>query len=358
MDPLKQAQKAGRPTVVLLGAGRTGRGFLARLLLDQTSLVFIDWDADLVGRLRSAGRYAIRFYDGSRSVIVGDYAAHTTEDPACAAILRSCAAVFVSVGGENTAAAGEWLRDRLAPGTCVVICENAPLPARLLEGDLARTAASGAVFCTTVAADGLDLLSEAYPVLYVDAKGMPETIRQLTGIRVADDFPVLMHRKIYTYNAASGIIAYLGARKGFRVYADAANDPEIAAGLTAFYREINQAVCLEYRIPIEEQQAFAELSRQKFQNRAIIDSIERNAADPARKLAPDERIIAPARLIRRHGGRAAILQRTAAAALRYMGIHSADGAADALGKICRLKSDDPLFQEIMACFLEDLRADS
>lgn len=157
-----------------------------------------------------------------------------------------------------------------------------------------------------------------------------------------------MIRKIYTYNAASAVIAYLGAKKGYCEYPDAANDAEIARELDSFYAEINCAICAEYGIDPREQAEFAELSRRKFQNRAIKDSVERNAANPARKLSAGERIIAPARLILKHGGSADALVKTAAAAIEYMGAKDAREAERALTDICGINMNESIFGKIMS----------
>lgn len=73
-----------------------------------------------------------------------------------------------------------------------------------------------------------------------------------------------MLRKIYTYNASSAIIAYLGAEKGIQSYAQAACDSDIARELDLFYAQINRALCLEYSIAPAEQQQFSLNARKKF----------------------------------------------------------------------------------------------
>ena len=336
--------------IVILGAGRTGRGFIARLLHKDARLIFIDSDLALVRRLNEAGAYVVRYFDGAPERIIGGYVAYHTDDPACRAAIEASAAVFVSVRGENTGAAGVWLAERGCP-PCIVVCENAVDPAALLGGSLSGTAASAAVFCTTVEDGPLDIYSERYPQLHVSAHGLSADIAALDGIAVEDSFDVLMRRKIYTYNAASCIIAYLGALRGIESYADAANDPDIAAELDLFYVAINAAICAEFGIEGDRQRVFAAMSKEKFQNRAIADSVARNAASPARKLSPEERIIASARLIARHGGDTGPLTKTAAAALVYMGVKTQKEAGDALTQICMLGAEDPLYHGIMDEFI-------
>jgi len=161
-----------------------------------------------------------------------------------------------------------------------------------------------------------------------------------------------MKRKLYTYNAASGIIAYLGAAAGHADYAAAANDPRIERALDRFYAAINEAVCAEYGVDRREQAEFAAASKRKFQNRAIVDTIGRNAASPERKLGATERIVAPMRLIAAHGGDASVLYDTAAAALRYAGAGTRAQAVEILGRSSGLEPGDRQFQAIVHRFGE------
>ena len=67
------------------------------------------------------------------------------------------------------------------------------------------------------------------------------------------------------------------------------------------------------RFPVRKernQEEFAKLSRDKFLNRTIVDSIERNAHDPLRKIGPNERIMGPLRLILQEGGDGSVLEKT------------------------------------------------
>ena len=51
--------------VVILGAGKSGRGFIARLLYKEAVITFIDSDQDLVKRLNEEKGFSVRYFDGS-----------------------------------------------------------------------------------------------------------------------------------------------------------------------------------------------------------------------------------------------------------------------------------------------------
>jgi len=207
------------------------------------------------------------------------------------------------------------------------------------------------VFCTTVTDGPLDILSESYPSLHASACAASGVLARLKGFVVEPDFNTLMARKIYTYNAASGIIAYLGAAMGIESYPEAANHPAIERELDEFYREVNAAICAEFGVERFAQEQFAAFSKKKFQNRAIHDSVERNAGSPLRKLGAGERIIAPARLIQRHGGAAQPLIKAAAAALHYLGA-TEESAGEVLTKTSGLNPGEPMYRAILEAFLK------
>lgn len=333
--------------VGIIGAGQTGRGFIPRLLAGQAEFTFADKNAELVEKLNAAQGYEVRFFGGKReSVHIKDYRAYTLENAADA--LKDCDLIFISVRAENTPEAGKWLKENvgLKPLVC---CENAPRPAALVES-AGLQAASGAIFCTTVKTDTMDIESEDFPALYVSAENLPDALRNLDGFRSVDDFDLLMQRKLYTYNAASGIIAYLGAKKGYEDYAAAANDPEIDGKLDLFYGEINRAICASYGVEEQAQDEFAKLSKTKFQNRAIVDNVARNAASPMRKLGANERIMEPMRLIEKNGGDASVLYETAAAALRYAGAATLEDAQKLLMEAAGVAPDEKRALEILKAF--------
>lgn len=336
----------------IIGAGQTGRGFIARLLANDFHIVFADRDEALIDRLNAAGGFDIDFFGGVReSLTISGYEAHTMQDAAQA--LRDCEAVLIAVRAENTRAVGEWMVQSGLADMPVVACENAVSPAALLDGTGLR-AASGAIFCTTVNDEGLGIGSENYPHLFVSRDNMPACLEGLDTIMPVDDFGMLMKRKLYTYNAASGIIAFMGQAMGYDSYPDAANDPRIDRALDEFYGEVNRAICAEFGVGAQEQAEFALLSKRKFQNRAILDTIARNAASPLRKLGSQERVMEPMRLILAHGGDAGVLMHTAACALRYAGATTEDEARALLIKAAGLAPDDVRLAGVLAAFEEVL----
>ncbi len=309
---------------VILGAGKTGRGFIARLLHQAgVAVTLVDKNQQLVNQIRTQGGYTVHFFAQCAPPVVLENPPiyHTTESEAQAAIAQADI-LFVSVGPENLGEVAQML-ERLFTGhpTEVVLCENAVNPSYILRGRLhpAVSITEGAIFCTTIEAPGdtPDILSENYPALLYNPQGIHQKIGDIPGFVADPQFEVLLKRKIYTYNAASAFACYLGYLRGYDKLGDAANDPAILEILKDFYTAINAAICKEYHIPPEQQARFARLSLEKFTNKEIVDSIHRNCRSPQRKLSSTERIAYPMQLLLKHGGSCTGLCLVAAAALQF-----------------------------------------
>lgn len=342
--------------VVIIGAGKTGRGFIGRLAAEaKCDILFVDSNRELVDKLNSAGSFEVSFFGGVReNVKVSSYQAFTWED----ADLTGSELIFVSVGGQNLEAVGAMLKAKLPENEhhYIITCENASSPAEKLYKYIGRsdvTVSEATVFCTTIDENEVDIASEDYPYLQCDRDRLNGYVPFIPAVKPVGEFGNFLTRKLYTYNAASCVIAYLGAIKGYEVYSDAGNDPEILALLDKNYEESNRAMCLEFGYTPEDQAEFALLSRKKFTSTAIRDTVDRNARDVARKMAPGERIIGILQLVLKHGGDASVLEQTAAAALLYKADpkwekQKSESSYESILKDFCLISDEALVKRIMA----------
>lgn len=307
--------------IAVVGAGKTGRGFIGRLLSEANrEILFIDKDEQLVHSLNEQGSFEVHFFGNCRPThVVSGYKAVTWAD----ADLTDIDLILVSVGGMNLPDVGAQLARLMQDGKKrrIITAENASKPAKkLLDviGEDKAMAAESTVFCTTIEDGGLDIASENYPYLQCDAQPLGGDFDpQVAGIRPIDNFGNFLTRKLYTYNAASCVIAYLGYIKGYTDYGEAANDPEILELLDRNYAATNEVLCKVFGYTVEDQREFAALSKQKFCDRTIVDTVARNAREPQRKLQHGERVVGPLQLLVEHGADAEVLIHTAAAMLLY-----------------------------------------
>lgn len=353
--------------VVVVGAGKTGRGFLGRLLKEAgREILFIDRDQKLVDALNEAGSFTVHFFgDGREPLRVDHFQAAAWEN----ASFEDAELILVSVGGQNLPDVGKSMAGLLEESQhyTVITCENASHPSALLKAAVGKSNISvseATVFCTTIEGEGLDIRSEDYPCLQCDEdllEGYEPGIRQ---IRPFPRFSNFLTRKLYTYNAASCVIAYLGWIKGYENYGDAANDEEILALLDQNYQATNRALCREFGYDEGDQEEFALLSRKKFCDRTIEDTIARNARDPRRKLAAGERIIGSVRLLRKYGEDASVMEKTAAAAILYAASpeelrtkkQAEKNSGQILEEICEIRPDEAIYTDIMKYISEIISA--
>lgn len=341
--------------ITIIGAGKTGRGFIARLLKEH-QITFIDKNKQLVDELNQKGSFSISYFGGAKAdETIANYKAYTWED--VKEIKDSI--IFVSVGGANLTDVGKELNKYLNKDQKIIVCENASKPQETLYNAIGIEGleiAESTIFCTTIEKSGLDISSEWYPYLQFNADSFKRgDMVNLDGIKPIKNFGNFLTRKLYTYNSASCIIAYLGYLKGYSVYSDAGNDPEILKLLDHNYEIINECMCLEYGYEKNDQKEFALLSRNKFTDRTIVDTIQRNAREPQRKITASERVVGPLMLERKYNKDSSILEKTLAAMLLYTpavedkwnAMLEEKGKEGILKELCQIEPSSELGQRIL-----------
>ena len=340
--------------VTIIGAGKTGRGFLARLIKDEADITFIDSNEELIKKLKNSS-FKIDFFSNKwPSITISNFKAYSWDE------IKEINAdlILVSVGGTNLPAVGNELKKYIKSGQKIIVAENASKPAKKLFdaiGIEGISIAESTVFCTTINGDGLNIQSECYPYLQYNNKSLNNVslgLKNLKGINNFDDF---LDRKLFTYNSAACIIAYLGQLKGFTDFGAAANDPEILSMLDKNYALVNEAMCKKYGYDKEDQKEFALLSRNKFTDRTIIDSVARNGREPQRKITRNERIVGIMMLLNEYQLDTTILEKTLAGALLFTSdsdaeweeIKKANSYAEILTKYCEIPETNSIFNRVL-----------
>lgn len=341
--------------ITIIGAGKTGRGFIGRLLAeDGIEFSLIDSDASLVDELNKKA-FEVSFFGNVREKIkVDSYKAYTWED----ASFDDTELIFVSVGGTNLIDVGAALKNRLDSDKkyYIITCENCSNPAGRLKAAIGMEnvcVSEATVFCTTIENGDIDISSENYPYLQCNADLLCGYIPPVSGVKPVNEFGNFLTRKLFTYNAASCVIAYLGWYMGYTDYAEAANDEKILELLDKNHEVTNKVLCREFGYDEKDQEEFALLSKKKFCDKTITDTVARNAREPQRKLGADERIIGPMKLIYKYGENPEVLIKTAAAALMYNDgdewrrIKAEKSVEQILEGICGLNKEDYLYGRIL-----------
>ena len=154
--------------IAVVGAGKTGRGFIGRLLAeDGCEFLLIDKQEELVQKLNEKKSFQVHFFGNQREPqVVTNYQAVTWEN----ADLSDVELIFVSVGGTNLPDVGKELKKWCSDGKkrYIITGENATKPAKTLLDAIGEANTAGAeatVFCTTIEDGELDIASENYPYL-------------------------------------------------------------------------------------------------------------------------------------------------------------------------------------------------
>jgi mannitol-1-phosphate 5-dehydrogenase len=334
---------------VVFGAGKIARGFIAHLLsLSHEDFVFVEKVRELADLINARKQYGINVLGAAeKNMLISDVRAlsYADADEISSAIAKA-SILFTAVGGKNLAEIVPFLVKGLTARfevgndetVNIITCENWNQPAALLRKEImlslnsryhdrfdALVGIAEAVVmrsaieagCEALKADPLTVNVQDYWVLPVDASGIRGKLPEIKGIMPIEAFEGFLERKFYTYNAANGTVSYLGYLRGHSLISDAAADLEILEILSGVYLETGAALAKKFNLKLEDQLTFGKTSLAKLQDRTIVDSIERNARDPIRKLSPQDRLIGPARLVLEHGGLPVCLSLAIAAAIHY-----------------------------------------
>lgn len=313
---------------LIIGAGGSGRGFIARLLsMDGCHVDFMDCREELISELNARGSYTIHVGEHRTPYVVSGYRAAHAEDPWALELAAQADYIFVCVGLQNNRALAPFFLElaKTKPQAKIIVCENGLEPRRELRDALAGTPAAGmqitqgVIFCTSIEEKKgeLSILSQQYDSLPYD---VGEALFELPfeHFTPVNDFACLMRQKIFTYNCISACIAYLGYLKGYTDYGEAARDGDVFAMCQKLRESLDQVVALELGIDRAAQTAFSQGAVDKFTSRAISDTILKNARSVTRKISPDERLMGPLALYLRFGLAPNVLCLIIAAALIYL----------------------------------------
>lgn len=332
---------------VIFGAGKIARGFIGHLLyLSNIPFVFVEKADGLADLLNEKGEYTVNVLGSSdkNCVVKGAKCLKYTEKEKIMDAIAEADTVFNAVGGKNLQEIIPFLTGgierKAQKGGKInfITCENWKKPADILrEGITAQISEEARTYFETqvgiteavILRSGIDATAQQkekdplwvnvqnYWQLHVDASRLAGALPDILGLHLIDEFGGFLERKFYTYNAANGTASFAGALLGYTVLSDAANDERIVKLLEGVYAETSAALCEKYGFTKEDQYEFTRGSLNKLQNRVIVDTLERNARDPLRKLGPDDRLVGSARMVESFGIRPEALAVGIAAAIYY-----------------------------------------
>jgi mannitol-1-phosphate 5-dehydrogenase len=377
--------------IVILGAGKIGRGFIADIFQKSGyKIAFIDSNAALIEQMNLNGKYTLFNVPGlgeeEKKVITGFEAYHiddiktieTLEEVDLAAVC-----LFPAAFDDTAELLAKVARKRYGKKMkCldVLVCANMFRPAHLLREKVIEClkndeeAQSFISFIETiviriaidpkpemVADDPLVVQTNGYPWLYVEQDAFMNTLPKCDQIAPSSNMLAEETRKIYTYNMTHAVLAYVGLSKGLVTVHDALNDSQVRRIADGALEEISTGLQLEFGFTADEMKQWNSNVIKNFSNPLLIDRLDRVGFDPIRKLQRDDRLTGAALLCRKNGVYPIFLASAIAYGLKYCNeldpssltiakTIEDDSLSAAIEKFCGLKYEKDLIALISDCF--------
>jgi mannitol-1-phosphate 5-dehydrogenase len=380
-------------TIVVWGAGRIGRGFVADLF-DAAGyrIVLVDQSVELIEALNAAARYTVvRAENAQRrhdQVISGYRALATTQTREISDEILQAGILSVAVFPKDFPAVIQGLRRGLERRSAekpeapldILMATNLPSAAHRFRELLLNALPSelqtyaeqriGVVDMLVIRMvpdppaqerlrDPLLVWTNGMAELPVDRNAFKGEIPSLPGLRLVADMRAEETRKLYTYNMAHAALAYLGALRGHVLTVDCLADQVVRAEAENALDEIGRALQAEYGFTPAEMSRWNAGVLQQTDNPTLGDTVARHGADSRRKLKRTDRLVGPALLARKHGIAPRHLARAIAAGFLYR--DPADpgalfvqervallGLAAAVRELCELADDEADLIEMIA----------
>ncbi len=375
--------------VLIFGAGRIGRGFIAHLFYRSGyKLWFVDSSKEAVELLNKEKQYRIDIAKEGKDLteyIKVERSFSLDDKKKISDVIRNIDIMAMCVGASNIEKAAGFIKDILIESKRkkilnLIICENANNPAKkirnimlqnadpefekfvmtklgLVETQVLRTGMSAKE--EVLIKEPLALRMQDWWTLPLDKDAFIGEIPEVKGFSPKTNFSNELLRKIYTFNGTNGPISYIGWANGYKIL------HESALAFPRFFREIQEesayGLIKEFGFDEKEHREFMALAMKKYTDPALNDQIERNANDSKRKLCKEERLVGPALLCLKHGRMPYAYVKAIAAAYYYSGSNDAGtkevmeavvqiGIREAIKKISSIDESCELFNLIIESF--------
>ena len=400
----------GKKELVLIGAGKIGRGYMADIFNRAGyQLTFLEYSDGLVKALNDQGYYTVFMVhkvetDGPQmeKFRISGYKAYCTETERadCLGALAHTNYATIHVYPGACEAIGHMLGDAIKQRVAekneetldIFLCVNFQGPAKIFK-DYAKERLTteeerryleekvGFVETMIYRLGGTptpEMLAEDPLCVYAgDTTDWPVDKDAFKGdppegvtMNMMDNFQARLVHKIWAGNMTHCIASYIGKKKGYHYYYEAQVDPYIHKCGVLAKREANFGICTEYHTTVEVIDPHSS-TPERFDpskiNSKDVDTLNRIGADPKRKLRRSDRFVGPALLSIKYGKVPFFLARGAAMGFYFQNPEDAsaveiqayineNGIEKAIQTYCELdlqdKDENFLYQLILANYYE------
>ena len=314
--------------IILFGAGKIGRSFIGQVFSgSRFEVVFVDMNPQLIDLLNIHRQYnvVIKSNKGDEVITVKNVRGiHLSNTEEVVAELADATLAALSVGQQGMPAAlplisqalllrkkkhGNWPLD-------IIIAENLRNADKYIQTELTRllpvdypindllglveTSIGKMVPIMSskdMLEDSLQIFAESYNSLIVAKNGFKNPIPEVEFLAPKENIKAWVDRKLFIHNLGHATAAYLGFQKNSQlvfIY-EALSDREIYQ--TTRETMLQSAEILMALYPDEftfsQLEAHIDDLLERFQNKALGDTIFRVGCDLYRKLSPDDRLAGP-----------------------------------------------------------------
>ena len=304
---------------VLIGAGQFGRGVIG-MLLEKSGyhVVLADINEDVIRDINTRGEYVVRRIDeDDKSVTVKNISAISSLSPELVKECVSCDVICTCTGltalGKVAPSIAKSISERKKNGFSgyinVLACENAIGGTTILKHyvqeyltEEEKQYLEEHVGFPDCAIDGIipprrdalpaDVTAEKYYEWDSLKSGFRGELPSVQGLNIVDDLSRYLERKLFTLNGPNAVTGCFGFRKGYRTVQESLADQEIYGIVWQMMEEAGEMLAKRHGFTAEEMLEYRSFIMKRFLNPHIIDTCERVAREPIRKLAANDRIVA------------------------------------------------------------------
>ncbi len=317
---------------VIFGAGNIGRSFIGSIFSSNgLHVVFVDADPSLVKELNRRKQYRILIKKNNtaeRELLVKNITAlHSSEEDKIISSLVSCDICATAVGQgalpKVVPLLAKGVKERLKHTSVpldIIIAENIRGGADYFKQMMKENGLTGneaGLVETSIGKmvpimkqedlkkDPLVLYAEEYNTLILDKKGFKNSAPGFPEIKAVENIAAWVDRKLFIHNLGHVSSAYLGYYKhpDRKTIPDVLEDRSLKEKVRKVMTEAAAALLREYPEDFSEKGLSEHIEDllDRFQNKALGDTVFRVGRDLHRKLGRDDRILGAARLCMKHG---------------------------------------------------------
>ncbi len=310
--------------IVVFGAGNIGRSLVGQLFSRAGyEVVFVDVDNVIVQELNKRKAYTIEVKDkhpetirveNVRAVHLGD-SGQVVDEIVSADVLSTAVGVNNLQGVYPCITQGLAKRAELGKGPVdVIVCENIKDSSVVFREGLLKhfpkkynlDSAVGLVeTCIGKMVpimgeeerrrDPLLVYAEAYNKIILDEKGFKRGVPKVEGLEPKKNIAAYVDRKLFVHNMGHAATAYLGylTDPEMRFIWEAIGNERICEAVKGAMRESGKALVLEYADEFDDEDMSEHIDDlvERFNNKALGDTIFRVGRDVTRKLSRNDRLI-------------------------------------------------------------------